>query len=111
MHELSISSAITECGVAERCALVERDRIWSYAELAALVARLRQALEGEGIVPGLRVAFVARPELATVATLMALFEIGAAQAAVVSGLLAAEGLESEVFRDLGGRDRCVAVKG
>lgn len=41
---------------------------------------------------------------------LALFEIGAAQAAAVRGLLAGEGLESELFQDLGGRDRCVAVR-
>lgn len=41
---------------------------------------------------------------------LALFEIGAGQAGAVRALLAAEGLASEVFQDLGGRDRCVAVK-
>jgi release factor glutamine methyltransferase len=41
---------------------------------------------------------------------IALIEIGAEQAAAVSELFAAEGLESETLQDLGGRDRCVAIK-
>lgn len=41
---------------------------------------------------------------------IALFEIGASQAAAVSALFAAAGLKSAVFRDLAGRDRCVAIK-
>jgi release factor glutamine methyltransferase len=41
---------------------------------------------------------------------IALFEIGASQAAAVRALFAAVDLESTVFRDLAGRDRCVAVK-
>ena len=40
---------------------------------------------------------------------IALLEIGATQAAAVRALIAREGLESELFQDLGGRDRCVAV--
>lgn len=41
---------------------------------------------------------------------IALFEIGASQAALVRALFAGAGLESAVFRDLAGHDRCVAVK-
>jgi len=41
---------------------------------------------------------------------IALFEIGASQAMAVRALIAAAGLESAVFRDLAGHDRCVAVK-
>lgn len=41
---------------------------------------------------------------------LALFEIGAAQAGAVAALLAGKGLTAEIFQDLGGRDRCVAVR-
>jgi release factor glutamine methyltransferase len=40
---------------------------------------------------------------------IALFEIGSGQARAVVSLLSAEGLATEVFQDLGGRDRCVAA--
>lgn len=40
---------------------------------------------------------------------MAAIEIGAAQAAAVLALLAAEGLDGSVRRDLAGRDRCIVV--
>jgi release factor glutamine methyltransferase len=40
---------------------------------------------------------------------IALFEIGSGQARAVVALLSAEGLATEVFQDLGGRDRCVAA--
>lgn len=42
---------------------------------------------------------------------MAALEIGAAQAAAVGALLAAEGLEAGVRRDLAGRTRCLVVRG
>lgn len=41
---------------------------------------------------------------------IALFEIGHLQGAAVSALLAAEGFAPRVLRDLGNRDRCVAVE-
>ena len=40
---------------------------------------------------------------------MAAIEIGATQAAAVSGLLAAQGLKVAIRRDLAGRDRCLVV--
>lgn len=42
---------------------------------------------------------------------LAAIEIGATQAAAVCALIAAEGFEPEVRKDLAGRDRCVVVHG
>ena len=41
---------------------------------------------------------------------IALFEIGASQASAVCALFTESGLESTVFQDLAGRDRCIAIK-
>ncbi|MFO0761121.1 MAG: o-succinylbenzoate--CoA ligase [Byssovorax sp.] len=77
MDGLRLHRAAADPAVAALPALFTGDRAFTFAELAAPVARLAAGLAARGIGPGSRVALTASNEPATVMILLALIDLGA----------------------------------
>jgi O-succinylbenzoic acid--CoA ligase len=74
MRELSVLSAAEEAPA--RDCLVDEDRVWSYADMAARVRTGLRSLRARGIEPGDRVALTPVADVDSVSWLYALFELG-----------------------------------
>lgn len=72
-----LDAAWSSDAVADRVAVVEGDREWTYRELRALVAARIQVLRGFGVEKGFRVAFLLGANLEWVVTYYALNFMGA----------------------------------
>lgn len=67
-------------------AILDRDRVWSYRQLAALTEQFVQHLTQEDLPPGCRVAAVARNSVETIALMMALGKQGHTVLSISTGL-------------------------